>query len=79
VYHSVGKIGQKVIHDTELLYDLKYFPGIIIGESAGALLQFKRYFITAKNNFTFLTLTYLLILIIIFLIFSRSTTIKTWI
>ena len=42
---------QKVVHDTELLYDLKYFPGIIIGESAGALLQFKRYFITAKNNF----------------------------
>ena len=42
---------QKIVHDTELLYDLKYYKKIILGESAGALLQFKRYFITAKNNF----------------------------
>lgn len=42
---------QKVAHDTDLFYDLKYYKGILIGESAGALLQFKRYFITAKNNF----------------------------
>ncbi len=42
---------QKIVHDTELLYDLKYYQGIIIGESAGALLQLKRYFITRKNNF----------------------------
>jgi len=42
---------QKILHDTELFYDLKHYKGIVIGESAGALLQFKRYFITAKNNF----------------------------
>lgn len=41
----------KVVHDTELLYDIKYFKGIIIGESAGCELQLKRYFITAKNNY----------------------------
>lgn len=41
----------KVIHETELLYEIKHYKGIIIGESAGACLQFKRYFITAKNNF----------------------------
>ena len=41
----------KVVQETELLYDIKHFKGIIIGESAGTLLQFKRYFITAKNNF----------------------------
>lgn len=41
----------KILHDTELLYDIKYYKGIIIGESAGTELQLKRYFITAKNNF----------------------------
>jgi len=41
----------KVVHATELLYEIKHFNGIIIGESAGACLQFERYFITAKNNF----------------------------
>lgn len=42
---------KKVLHDTEILYDIKYFNGLIIGESAGAELQLKRYFITSKNNF----------------------------
>ena len=42
---------QKVVHDTDLLYNIKYYNGIIIGESAGAELQLKRYFITAKNNY----------------------------
>lgn len=41
----------KVVHDTELLYTIKYYKGIIIGESAGTCLQLKRYFITAKNNY----------------------------
>ena len=41
----------KVVHETEILYDIKYFKGIIIGESAGCELQLKRYFITAKNNY----------------------------
>lgn len=38
----------KVVQETELLYEIKNYNGIIIGESAGACLQFKRYFITAK-------------------------------
>ena len=42
---------EKVVHDTEILYDIKYFKGIILGESAGAVLQLKKYFITAKNNY----------------------------
>lgn len=42
---------QKVVHDTEILYDIKHFKGLIIGESAGTELQLTRYFITAKNNF----------------------------
>lgn len=42
---------RKVIHDKELLYDIKYFKGLIIGESAGCVLHLKRYFITAKNNY----------------------------
>jgi len=42
---------KKVLHDTEILYDIKHFKGIIIGESAGTALQLKRYFITSKNNF----------------------------
>ena len=42
---------KKVLHDTEILYDIKHFEGIIIGESAGSELQLERYFITAKNNF----------------------------
>lgn len=41
----------KVVHDTELLYTIKYYKGLIIGESAGTELQLKRYFITAKNNY----------------------------
>lgn len=41
----------KVVHDTEILYHIKHFKGIILGESAGTELQLKRYFITAKNNF----------------------------
>lgn len=41
----------KVVHEKEILYDIKYFKGIIIGESAGVELQLKRYFITAKNNY----------------------------
>ena len=41
----------KVVHETEILYEIKHFKGIIIGESAGACLHFKRYFITAKNNY----------------------------
>ena len=42
---------KKILHDTEILYDLKNYKGVIIGESAGAELQLKRYFITEKNNF----------------------------
>lgn len=42
---------KKVVHDTEILYDIKHYKGIIIGESAGTELQLKRYFITAKNNY----------------------------
>lgn len=42
---------KKVLHDTEIFYDIKYFNGLIIGESAVTELQLKRYFITAKNNF----------------------------
>jgi len=42
---------KKVVHDTELLYDIKYYKGMIIGESAGTELQLERYFITAKNNY----------------------------
>ena len=41
----------KVVQETELLYNIKYYKGIIIGASAGADLQLKRYFITAKNNY----------------------------
>ncbi len=42
---------QKIALDYDLLYDFKYFTKIIIGESAGACLQFSKYFITAKNNY----------------------------
>ncbi len=41
----------KVVMEKELLYVLKYYKGIIIGESAGAVFHQKRYFITAKNNY----------------------------
>ena len=41
----------KVVQECEILYEIKHFKGIIIGESAGAELQLKRYFITAKNNY----------------------------
>ncbi len=42
---------KKVVYDTEILYDIRHFKGIIIGESAGCELQLTRYFITAKNNY----------------------------
>lgn len=41
----------KVLHQTEILYNIKHYDKIIIGESAGAVMQFKRYFITKENNF----------------------------
>lgn len=41
----------KVTQETETLYNIKHYKGIIIGFSAGAELQLKRYFITAKNNY----------------------------
>lgn len=41
----------KVVQETEILYEIKHYKGIIIGASAGADLQLKRYFITAKNNY----------------------------
>lgn len=41
----------KVVQEKELLYEIKKFKGLIIGESAGCCLHFKRYFITAKNNY----------------------------
>ena len=41
----------KVTQETEILYNIKHYKGIIIGFSAGADLQLKRYFITAKNNY----------------------------
>lgn len=41
----------KVVHDLDILYEIKYFKGTIIGESAGTELQLRRYFITAKNNY----------------------------
>lgn len=40
-----------ILHRTELLYYLKHTSKIIIGESAGAVVQFKRYFATPENNF----------------------------
>ncbi len=42
---------KKFLHDMELVYYIKHYKGIIIGESAGSELQLKRYFITAKNNY----------------------------
>lgn len=41
----------KVVQETKLLYEIKHYKVIIIGSSAGACLHFKRYFITAKNNY----------------------------
>lgn len=41
----------KVTQETEVLYNIKHYKGIIIGYSAGTELQLKRYFITAKNNY----------------------------
>lgn len=41
----------KVTQETEILYNIKHYKGTIIGFSAGADLQLKRYFITAKNNY----------------------------
>ncbi len=42
---------QKVVHDFEFLSYIKHYDKLIIGESAGAELQLRRYFITAKNNY----------------------------
>lgn len=42
---------KKVLHDKEIIDDIKHFKGIVIGESAGTELQFTRYFITSTNNF----------------------------
>lgn len=41
----------KVVQDFDLLYEIKYYNGVIIGSSAGAELQLKNYFITAENNY----------------------------
>lgn len=41
----------KVLHQTELLYNIKHSNKIIIGESAGAVMQLKRYFVTKENNY----------------------------
>lgn len=41
----------KVVQETEILYNIKHYKGIVIGFSAGTELQLKRYFITAKNNY----------------------------
>lgn len=41
----------KIVHEKDLLYDIKYSEKIIIGESAGACLHFKRYFINKYNNY----------------------------
>lgn len=37
--------------ETGLLNDIKKYTGIVIGSSAGAELQLKKYFITKKNNY----------------------------
>ena len=39
------------MHDKEIIYNIKHFKGVVIGESAGTELQLKRYFITSTNNF----------------------------
>lgn len=41
----------KLVMEYDLLYDLKYYEGLIIGESAGACTQFREYFITKENNY----------------------------
>jgi len=41
----------KVLHQTEILYNIKHSNKIIIGESAGAVVQFERYFVTKENNY----------------------------
>lgn len=41
----------KLVMEYELLYVLKYYNGLIIGESAGACTQFREYFITKENNY----------------------------
>ena len=41
----------KLVMEYELLYILKYYEWIIIGESAGACTQFREYFITKENNY----------------------------
>lgn len=40
-----------ILHRTETFYTLKKSNKIIIGESAGAVMQFERYFATTKNNY----------------------------
>ena len=41
----------KILHDTEIIYDIKNYKGIIISESAGTELQLERYLITSTNNY----------------------------
>ena len=41
----------KLAMEFDALYLLKYFDGLIIGESAGACTQFREYFITKENNY----------------------------
>lgn len=41
----------KLAMEYELLYAIKYYEGLIIGESAGACTQFREYFITKENNY----------------------------
>ena len=39
------------VKSADVLDEIKKFKGVIIGESAGTVLQLKNYFITAKNNY----------------------------
>ena len=41
----------KVVYDTEILYSIKNYKGDIIGESAGAVLHFRKYFLTIENSY----------------------------
>ena len=41
----------KVVYDKEILYSIKNYKGDIIGESAGAVLHFRKYFLTIENSY----------------------------
>ena len=41
----------KVVYDKEILYSIKNYKGDIIGESAGAVLHFRKYFLTVENSY----------------------------